>query len=226
MMYLRRRSSAPTLLCAWLVLSSAAEAQAQPAAPSSGAGQNASPTKASDKPAAKTPNIATDKALNKPSADNAADKTSTDKSTADKASAETPAGANAAAAANANVEKAREHFKRGIDSYRDADLATALIEFKRAYSTAPNYRLLYNLGQVSADLRDYPAAERYLTQYLEESHSSLDEARKQQVQEELAKVRARIAYLSYDVVWDSPSAYLASHRKPAPGQAGPHRRQT
>jgi hypothetical protein len=173
------------------VLSSAAEAQAQPAAPSGGAGQNASPTKASDKPAIKTPSMATDK----PSADNATDKVSPDKSTADKASAETPAGASAAAAAIANVEKAREHFKRGIDSYRDGDLATALIEFKRAYSTAPNYRLLYNLGQVSADLRDYPEAERYLTQYLEESRSSLDEARKQQVQEELAKVRARIAYL-------------------------------
>jgi hypothetical protein len=109
--------------------------------------------------------------------------------------AETPAGASAAAAANANVEKARQHFQRGIDSYRDGDLATALIEFKRAYSTAPNYRLLYNLGQVSTELRDYPAAERYLTQYLEESLGLIEEARRQQVEGELAKVRGRIAFV-------------------------------
>jgi hypothetical protein len=51
------------------------------------------------------------------------------------------------------------------------------------------------LGQVSADLRDYPAAERYLSQYLEESRNALDETRKLSVQDELTKVRARIAYL-------------------------------
>jgi hypothetical protein len=110
-------------------------------------------------------------------------------------SAQTPAGASAVAAANANVEKARQHFQRGIESYRDGDLSTALIEFKRAYSTAPNYRLLYNLGQVSTELRDYPAAELYLTQYLQESQGAIDESRRRQVQDELDKVRARIAFV-------------------------------
>jgi tetratricopeptide (TPR) repeat protein len=148
----------------------------------------------SDKARADKP--ANDKPVDKAAADKAAaDKAAADKAAADKATGETAAGASAAAAATANVEKARQHFQRGIESYRDGDLATALIEFKRAYSTAPNYRLLYNLGQVSADLRDYPAAERYLNQYLEESRNSLDETRKNAVQEELAKVKARIAYL-------------------------------
>lgn len=116
-------------------------------------------------------------------------------STQPESNSATPAGASAAALASANVEQARKYFKLAVDSYRDGDLATALIEFKRAYTTAPNYRLLYNLGQVSADMRDYPAAERYLTQYLEESHGGIDETRRQAVQEELAKVRTRIAFL-------------------------------
>jgi hypothetical protein len=181
MKYSPRGSAVSLLSCAWLVFCQVAEAQSQPAAASGSQAQATSP-KASDKPAAKP-----------------ADKPDTTSEKSDKSSSETSgetaAGVSAAAAASANVEKAREHFKRGIDSYRDGDLATALIEFKRAYSTAPNYRLLYNLGQVSADLRDYPASERYLTQYLEESRNALEESRKQQVQEELAKVRARIAYL-------------------------------
>lgn len=170
-------------------------------------GDKLSPQTPADKPAPDklaAEKVRSDKPTEKPASDKPTAKSATatpaatdksDKSSADKASGETAAGATAAAAATANVEKARQHFQRGIDSYRDGDLATALIEFKRAYSTAPNYRLLYNLGQVSADLRDYPAAERYLNQYLEESKNALDEARKQTVQEELAKVRARIAYL-------------------------------
>jgi len=117
--------------------------------------------------------------------------------------AESPAAADsgssgaeeAVSAANANVEQARNHFRLGIDSYRDGDLHTAMIEFKRAYAAAPSFRLLFNLGQVAAELRDYPAAERYFTQYLEESRGKLDDARKQTVESELAKVRTRIATL-------------------------------
>jgi tetratricopeptide (TPR) repeat protein len=106
-----------------------------------------------------------------------------------------PAAEEATSAANANVELARTHFRLGIDSYRDGDLATALIEFKRAYAAAPSFRLLFNLGQVAAELRDYPAAERYFAQYLEESRGKLDDARQKTVEAELAKVRVRIANL-------------------------------
>jgi tetratricopeptide (TPR) repeat protein len=106
------------------------------------------------------------------------------------------ASGNAGAAHNesmSEVEIARGHFRLGIDSYRDGDLDTALIEFKRAYAAAPNFRLLYNLGQVSQELRDYPAAERYFSSYLQEGAAQIEAARKQEVEYELAKVRVRIA---------------------------------
>jgi tetratricopeptide (TPR) repeat protein len=95
-----------------------------------------------------------------------------------------------------DVEIARGHFRLGIDSYRDGDLETALIEFKRAYAAAPNFRLLYNLGQVSQELRDYPAAERYYAGYLKEGGAQLEASRKQEVEYELAKVRVRIASIA------------------------------
>jgi tetratricopeptide (TPR) repeat protein len=95
----------------------------------------------------------------------------------------------------ADVDAARTHFKLGIDSYRDSDLPTALIEFKRAYAASPNYRLLYNLGQVCEELRDYPEADRYFKQYLRDGAGEIDTARKQQVETELAKIKLRIASL-------------------------------
>jgi len=98
-------------------------------------------------------------------------------------------------AASEDVESARSHFKLGVDSYRDGDLTTAMIEFKRAYAAAPNYRLLYNLGQVSRELREYPEAERYFRSYLKEGGSEIEVARRQEVETEIAKVSARIASL-------------------------------
>jgi tetratricopeptide (TPR) repeat protein len=102
--------------------------------------------------------------------------------------------ASSAATAN-DVEVARVHFKNGVDSYRDGDLSTALIEFKRAYAAAKNYRLLFNLGQVSDELRDYTEAERYFREYLREGGDEIDAARRQDVQATLTKVTGRIAAL-------------------------------
>ena len=110
------------------------------------------------------------------------------------------------AAVTEDVEAARSHFKLGVDSYRDGDLTTAMIEFKRAYAAAPNYRLLYNLGQVSRELREYPEAERYFRSYLKEGGSELDTARRHEVETEIAKVSARIASLVISV--NEPDAEL------------------
>jgi tetratricopeptide (TPR) repeat protein len=99
-------------------------------------------------------------------------------------------------AASANgVEVARVHFNNGVESYRDGDLATALIEFKRAYAAAKNYRLLFNLGQVSDELREYTEAERYFQAYLREGGDQIDAGRRQDVQATLTKVTGRIAAL-------------------------------
>jgi tetratricopeptide (TPR) repeat protein len=55
-------------------------------------------------------------------------------------------------------KEASERFRRGVKLYRDADYVAALVEFKRAYELAPNFRVLYNLGQTSRQLKDYAAA--------------------------------------------------------------------
>jgi Tfp pilus assembly protein PilF len=58
----------------------------------------------------------------------------------------TPSGA--VAAPDDAAEAAKQHFNRGVASYRDGDFDAALAEFEKAYETRPDYRVLYNLGQV------------------------------------------------------------------------------
>src|SRR5262245_23071216 len=88
--------------------------------------------------------------------------------------------------AQGDVDTGRSHFKNGVDYYRDGDLGAALIEFKRAYAAAPNYRLLYNLGQVSHELLDYTNAQAYFQRYLSEGGAEIEAARRQEVETALA----------------------------------------
>src|ERR1700748_2626156 len=62
--------------------------------------------------------------------------------------------ASASEARDAATERARIHFKNGVDFYREHNFRAALIEFKRAYKAAPHFKLLYNLGQASLELQE------------------------------------------------------------------------
>ncbi|HEY6459174.1 MAG TPA: hypothetical protein VIY73_03455, partial [Polyangiaceae bacterium] len=46
-----------------------------------------------------------------------------------------------------DLTQAREHFGRGVRMYQEDDFRGALIEFSRAYELAPNWAVLYNVGQ-------------------------------------------------------------------------------
>jgi len=92
-----------------------------------------------------------------------------------------------------DVDTARSHFKAGVDYYKDGDLNAALVEFKRSYAAVSNYRILYNIGQVCRELRDYTEAERYFKQYLKQGGSEIDAERKIEVENELARVKSRIS---------------------------------
>jgi PEGA domain-containing protein len=67
---------------------------------------------------------------------------------------------------NPVLREAVSHFERGVKLYEELDWRAALIEFERAYSIAPHYAVLYNIGQCRYQLQDYAGAlaafERYL----------------------------------------------------------------
>jgi len=94
-----------------------------------------------------------------------------------------------------DVEQARAHFQRGVDYYAEGDYQSARLEFKRAYALQRAYRLLYNLGQVSDELRDYAGAERYFRAYLVEGEAELSAERREEVTQELTRLQTRVASL-------------------------------
>ncbi|HEX8111502.1 MAG TPA: PEGA domain-containing protein [Kofleriaceae bacterium] len=76
--------------------------------------------------------------------------------------------AHAQPAAPASSEAAK-HFQRGVTMYNEADYRAALVEFRRAYETAPNAAVLYNIGQTYYQLQNYAAALVALGRYLTEA---------------------------------------------------------
>jgi len=87
---------------------------------------------------------------------------------------------------------ADEHFKRGVDLFRDRRFGDAATEFEEAYRLSPAYVVLYNIGQVDAALgRSVEAVDAY-EKYLKQGASQISPERTREVQIELAKQRDRI----------------------------------
>lgn len=93
-------------------------------------------------------------------------------------------------------KEASEHFRRGVGLYRDADYVAALVEFKRAYELAPNYRVLYNLGQTSRELKDYASALTAYQRYLDEGGKKIGRGRRQEVEKAVDDLLDRVGKLT------------------------------
>ncbi|HET6282060.1 MAG TPA: PEGA domain-containing protein [Polyangia bacterium] len=104
--------------------------------------------------------------------------------------------ATAHAAPSDNKAEARIHFDQGVQLYRDGDFQAAAIEFRRAYDTEPNYRVLYNIGQACTEGKDYACALSAFTSYLEQGGPEVAAARQSQLQQQIEKLRLRTGRLS------------------------------
>src|SRR5688500_5007200 len=69
-------------------------------------------------------------------------------------------GAPADDAADPYKVEARQRYDRGIRLYAEGEFALAVIEFERAYTLVPDYRVLYNIGQVRIQLAQYARARK------------------------------------------------------------------
>ena len=92
-------------------------------------------------------------------------------------------------------EEAGQRFQRGLAFYGDGEYALALIEFDRAYLLVPDYRVLYNIGQVSIQLSRFARARLALEQYLAEGGAAIPPDRAEQVKRDLGMLKDRTAYL-------------------------------
>jgi PEGA domain-containing protein len=100
------------------------------------------------------------------------------------------------------MKEARERFQRGVRFYREGNNDAALAEFVRAQELAPNFRILYNLGQVQAERNDAVAAKRFFNQYLLEGGTQISPERRSEVERSLLELAEKVAEIEVDV--DAP----------------------
>jgi PEGA domain-containing protein len=93
----------------------------------------------------------------------------------------------------APTDEALARFKRGLELYEEQDFTGALVEFRRAYEISPNYKVLYNIGQVCFQLTDYACALKNFERYLAEGGNNIASDRRAQVQRDLEKLQTRVA---------------------------------
>jgi hypothetical protein len=104
-------------------------------------------------------------------------------------------------------EEALARWERGKEFFQEGDMAAAVIEFRRAYELFPNFKILYNIGQVCYEQQDYPCALRNFSKYLAEGGSAVAPARVAELQREIDRLNARVAHVT--VTTTPPGAEIA-----------------
>lgn len=123
------------------------------------------------------------------------------------AQASQPDGASIPEPTDAAITKeASDRYMRGLELYGQGEYLLALIEFERAYELIPNFRVLYNIGQVRIQLSRYSKAREALETYLAQGSGQIGPERRQQVQADLQMLAERTARLS--VVTTEPGAEI------------------
>ena len=103
--------------------------------------------------------------------------------------------ARAADTASDRKNEARQHFDQGVQLFRDGDFQAAAIEFRRAYDTEPNFRVLYNIGQACTEAKDYACALTSFAAYLDQGGNEVAPARRAQLEQQMEKLRVRTGRL-------------------------------
>jgi tetratricopeptide (TPR) repeat protein len=126
--------------------------------------------------------------------------------------------------------EAKQRFARGIELFQEGEYPLALIEFERVYELVPDYRVLYNIGQVSIQLGRYARATKALEKYLEQGGDQIADDRKKAVEADLEMLRGRTAFLSVqtnvdgaDVSLDDTLVGVTPLKEPILVDAGEHR---
>lgn len=126
------------------------------------------------------------------------------------------------------VEEATVHFKRGAEFYDENDFRGALIEFQRAYELVPSWKILFNIGQVEMELKNYAGALAAYTRYLREGGPDVPASRVTQVNADIERLKGRVGRLSIrstdgaEVLVDDLSVGHAPLPEPVMVNAGRH----
>jgi hypothetical protein len=91
---------------------------------------------------------------------------------------------------------ADEHFKKGVEAFRDRRFGDAALEFEEAYRLSPAYAVLFNIGQVNAALGHSVEAVDAYEKYLKQGASAVPGSRVREVEAEISKQLDRIGTIA------------------------------
>ncbi|HXU82390.1 MAG TPA: tetratricopeptide repeat protein [Polyangia bacterium] len=106
------------------------------------------------------------------------------------------------------LEEARTRFQAGVQLFHEGSFDAALAEFRKAYSLAPSYRVLFNIAQVQFELHDYVEALKTFRQYLQEGGADIPPDRRAQVDGEVQKLERRVSLVEIVVDVDGAEILL------------------
>jgi hypothetical protein len=116
--------------------------------------------------------------------------------------------ARAAEPPNRALDEARTRFQAGVQLFHEGSFDAALAEFRKAYSLAPSYRVLYNIAQVQFELHDYVESLKTFRQYLQEGGADIPPDRRAQVEGEVQKLERRVSLVQINVDVDGAQVML------------------
>ena len=98
--------------------------------------------------------------------------------------------------AEANRAAAREHYARGVELATQHDYQRALQEFLEAHRLTSHFAVLYNVGQAYIALERPVEAVAALERYLRDGKDQLDPNRSEQVEAQVAALKAELAEIT------------------------------
>jgi hypothetical protein len=107
---------------------------------------------------------------------------------------------------------ADRHFRRGVALFDERSLVEAANEFELAYRAAPDYRVLFNIGQVRYQLGDHAAAYEAFRRYLADGGDRVAADRRALVENELRGLERLVAKVR--IVVDTRDARVSLDGRP------------
>ena len=118
------------------------------------------------------------------------------------------------AATPSELEHADAHFKQGVQLFKAGTYDAALVEFRKAQSTVPDWHVLFNIGRTCSELHDAACAIGAYRSYLRQA-DQLPNERVAEVQAELARLQPAVGVVHVSA--PEPNAELSLDDRPLDG---------
>jgi tetratricopeptide (TPR) repeat protein len=93
-------------------------------------------------------------------------------------------------------ERASARFREGVELYRRGAYPEAHAAFQQAYDLAPDYRVLFNIGESKVRTGDYLGAIRVYERYLQEGGRDIPGARRAQLEQALSQLATQVGWVA------------------------------